>query len=143
MSALLEAIDQYRCAALHYAESAAWAKAEQARVLTSIQESLDAAASAKAALADAEAALHQATLAAFQATGDKAPAPGVGIREVTKFRYNMDKALRWALDHHLALTLEVKAFETLCKSASTRPAFVEVHTVATPTISASLSKGEG
>ena len=63
----------------------------------------------------AEAALKAATIIAYKETGNKAPAPGVGIREVTVLDYVPTEALDWAIKHSLALSLDKKAFETIAK----------------------------
>lgn len=89
------------------------------------------------ALAEAEAALRAAAVAAYQETGNKKPAPGVGIRVQTKLRYDESDALRWALEHDLCLMLDKAAFE---RQARVTPlGFVE--TVETPaaTIATDLS----
>lgn len=115
--------------------------AAQAAAAMHYQAEITADHDAKAQLATAEAALHTATLAHYAAMRNKAPAPGVGIREVTTYHYDPQQALQWALEHRLALTLDVRAFESLCKSASTRPAFVQIDPVPVPTIGAALKQG--
>ncbi len=68
---------------------------------------------------EAEARLRELTLEAYAETGDKAPAPGVGIREVTKLSYEAGVALAWAKEHGLALKLDVPAFEKIMKADKT------------------------
>ena len=63
----------------------------------------------------AEAWLRTLTLQAYNETGNKAPAVGVGIREVTKLTYGPREALTWATDHRMALKLDVSAFEKIVK----------------------------
>ena len=85
-----------------------------------------------------EAELRAAILAAYQATGNTKPAPGVGIRETTTYQYDPAAALAWCLEHKVALQLDTKAFEALCKHPSTRPDFVHVVKTPTATIGALL-----
>lgn len=65
----------------------------------------------------AEEALRAGALEAFTATGSKKPAPGVGVRTVTRLVYAPDDALNWAKEHNLALQLDTKAFEKIAKAA--------------------------
>ena len=67
-------------------------------------------------LEQAEAKLREITLAAYAETGNKTPAPGVGIREAAKLVYDERDALGWAKEHHLALQLDRKAFEKIAKA---------------------------
>ena len=64
-------------------------------------------------LAEAEAALKAATIIAYKETGNKAPAPGVGVREVIVLDYVPTEALDWAIKHSIALSLDKKAFEAI------------------------------
>ena len=90
---------------------------------------LSEVASATEQVGEAEAKLRELTLQAYEETGDKAPAPGVGIREVTKLEYDQRKAFEWALEHKIVLKLDVSAFEKMAKMASeTRPSFVTIFT---------------
>lgn len=41
---------------------------------------------------------------------------GIGIRVGTEFIYDSNEAFKWAMDHKLCLSLDTKAFESLCKS---------------------------
>jgi hypothetical protein len=68
---------------------------------------------AKALVAAHEAELRTLTLRAFEQTGDKAPAPGVGIRLVKKVKYEFAQAFAWAKVSGMALTLDAKAFEKI------------------------------
>ena len=63
----------------------------------------------------AEAKLRAMTLEAYQETGNKAPAPGVGIRIITKLDYKPVTAFGWAQDHKMALKLDTAAFERLAR----------------------------
>lgn len=57
---------------------------------------------------------------------NKKPFPGCGIRVSTKIAtiYDDSKALAWAKQKDICLTLDVKAFEEICKTAS-KPDFVQ------------------
>ena len=77
---------------------------------------IGAAVEAKQAQEEAEAKLREMTLAAYDLTGDKKPAPGVGIREVTRLEYDKTEAYEWAVKHALALQLDSKAFEKIAKA---------------------------
>ena len=59
---------------------------------------------AKQVLADAESMLRDTVKAIYEATGNKAPAPGLGIREVTTLDVvNPQAAVEWAQRTGLAL----------------------------------------
>ena len=66
---------------------------------------------------DAETILRQLTLQAYAETGNKAPAPGVGVREVTRLEYDPQVAYLWGLDHRMALKLDTTAFEKIAKAS--------------------------
>jgi len=68
-------------------------------------------------VADAEFLLRELTLQAYEETGNKAPAPGVGIREVTKLDYDKTVAFKWATEHIMALKLDITAFEKIVKAS--------------------------
>ena len=65
----------------------------------------------------AEAKLRAMTLEAYLETGNKAPAPGIGIRILTKLDYKTETAFEWAVNHRLALKLDVPAFEKIAKAS--------------------------
>ena len=88
-----------------------------------------------------EAKLRELTLEVYAETGNKAPALGVGIREVTKLDYDVTKAFEWALEHRIALQLNKSAFDKLAKTApETRPSFVMVTTEPQATIAMNLEE---
>ncbi len=68
------------------------------------------------AMEEAENKLRELTLKAYAETGDKAPAEGVGIREVTKLAYDTAEAFSWATEHKMALKLDTPAFEKIVKA---------------------------
>jgi hypothetical protein len=90
------------------------------------------------AVSEAEEKLRQLTLEAYQATGNKTPAPGVSIREVTRLSYDPKQALAWGFEHGLGLKLDTAAFEKLAKIQP--PPFVTVEQVPQATIAQDLSK---
>ena len=90
---------------------------------------------------ESEANLRDLTIKAYQETGNKTPAPGVGIREVTKLEYDAKEAFNWAVEHKIMLKLDAPAFEKMAKMApETRPGFVKIHTDPQATIATDLSK---
>lgn len=60
--------------------------------------------------------LRELTLAVYQETGEKKPAEGVGVREITKLEYEVPLAQAWAVEHRIALQLDRKAFEAIAKT---------------------------
>ena len=87
-----------------------------------------------------EGKLRELTLQAYAETGNKKPAVGVGIREVIKLEYDSKTAYDWAIQHTIALKLDVSAFEKMAKiSSETRPAFVTAIPEPQATIATELS----
>lgn len=106
-------------------------------------EFLDEVVSKAELVTEAEAKLKELTLQAYAETGNKAPAPGVGIREVTRLEYEPKEAFEWALEHRIALQLNKTAFDKLAKTApETRPAFVKITTEPQATIATELERVE-
>jgi len=89
---------------------------------------------------DAEATLRELTLIAYAETGNKAPAPGLGIREVTKLEYDTKVAFTWAVEHTMALRLDTSAFEKIVKASPLD--FVTVSQVPQATIATQLEVKE-
>lgn len=85
---------------------------------------------------EAEASLRELTLQAYAETGDKAPAEGVGIREVTKLGYDGRVAFDWAKSHKMALQLDKRAFEKIAKADPMD--FVKITTEPQATIATNL-----
>jgi len=67
-------------------------------------------------LSDAETKLREMTIQAYQETGNKTPAPGVGIRELTKIEYDPRVALTFATEHKMFLSLDKKTFDAYAKT---------------------------
>ena len=87
-----------------------------------------------------ETTLRELTLQAYSETGDKAPAPGVGIRERTVLTYDGKVAFDWAKAHKMALKLDTSAFEKIAKADP--PDFVKITTEPQATIATELSREE-
>ena len=88
-----------------------------------------------------EAKLRELTLEAYAETGDKTPAEGVGIREVTKLDYDQKVALDWAKSHKLALGLNKRAFEKIVKASDSLDfTFVKVSHEPQATIATNLNE---
>jgi len=101
------------------------------------QELLDTLAQAGADVAVAEQELRDMTLLAFYQTGDKVPVKGVGIREMTKLEYDAGVAFNWALEHKMAVKLDVSAFEKIAKASPMD--FVKIRQEPIATIATDLS----
>jgi hypothetical protein len=69
----------------------------------------------KQAVHQVEATLRTLAITVYQSTDRKELAPGVKVREMTRLIYDPQTALTWALEHRLALMLDVKTFEQLAK----------------------------
>ena len=82
--------------------------------------------------------LRELTLQAYTETGNKTPAPGVGICEVTKLEYDPQDAFAWAIKHLVSLKLDVIEFTKIAKVSP--PDFVEVTTEPQATISHNLDE---
>src|SRR3990167_4290150 len=91
-------------------------------------------------LTDAESGLRELTLQAYAETGNKAPAPGLGIREIIELRYDLKQAFDWAIKHTVALQLNKKEFEGIAKSKTPPPDlnFVETAVIPQATIAVDL-----
>ena len=93
-------------------------------------------ATAKSLVEEAEVKLRELTIRVYNETGSKAPAKGVGIREVTVLTYDDKIAFDWAKAHKMALMLDRKAFEKIAKADP--PDFVKITTEPHATISPDL-----
>jgi len=91
-------------------------------------------------LGEEEALLRKFTLQAYAQTGNKKPAEGVGVREVTKMEYDLKEAYQWALKHQMALALDSKAFEKIAKADTMD--FVRIYIENQATIATNLEIGE-
>ena len=87
------------------------------------EQLLENVANTKQEVTEAENQLRELTIDAYNQTGNKKPADGVGIREITKLLYDEKTAFTWATEHKMALKLDTKAFESIAKTAP--PDFVQ------------------
>jgi len=104
------------------------------------EDIISSASIASENMTEAEAKLRELTLQAYAETGDKAPAPGVGIRERTVLTYDGKVAFDWAKSHKMALQLDKKAFEKIAKVSDLD--FVDVATEPIATIATTLEVSE-
>jgi hypothetical protein len=85
-----------------------------------------------------EEKIRAAAVAIFQETGNKKPAPGVGIREVEKLDYDDAGAITWAIDHSHRGLLSLKKADFERAAKSIRPDFVTITKVPQATIARKL-----
>uniref|UniRef100_A0A6M3L1I4 Uncharacterized protein n=1 Tax=viral metagenome TaxID=1070528 RepID=A0A6M3L1I4_9ZZZZ len=90
--------------------------------------------------AEAEDKLRELALQAYAETGEKAVAPGVGIRVRTLLGYSTKEAFEWAIEHKLALKLDPSAFEKIAKTSNIP--FVSMTEEPTATIATELARVE-
>lgn len=64
----------------------------------------------------AEDNLRLMTLQAYAETGDKAPTEGVSVKLFQVLDYDPKEALKWAMEHQIALSLDKKSFEGFAKA---------------------------
>jgi hypothetical protein len=69
----------------------------------------------KQAVRQAEEALRRLAIEIYHSTGSKDIALGVCVREMTRLTYDPQDALTWAIEHRLALVLDVKTFDQLAR----------------------------
>ncbi len=99
---------------------------------------LEEAAKQKEELASSEATLRELALVAFRVTGEKQVAPGIGIRVRQVLDYEPKEAMAWAVDHKLALKLDVSNFEKIAKTS--KLLFVKITEEPTATIATELQE---
>lgn len=103
---------------------------------------LEAEAKAKVVAADLEAAIKAEAVAEYDGE-NKQSMPGIVIKDVTGYNYDLAEALAWAKQHAPAAVTEAlntRAWTDICKSQALRPRFVTVETKTTATIAQDLSK---
>jgi hypothetical protein len=69
----------------------------------------------KQAVRYAEEALRRLAIEVYHSTRSKEIASGVRVREMTRLTYDHQEALAWAMEHKLALALDVKIFEQFAR----------------------------
>lgn len=97
---------------------------------------LEQIASQSEKVTEAENKLRYMTIEEYKTTGNKAPAVGVGIRILTKLEYEPKDALKWAMEHQVALSLDKSSFEKFAKA--TPLDFVQVREEPQATIATNL-----
>ena len=80
------------------------------------QDLIDNENATKNARIEAEDVLRELAIKTYAVTGDKAVAPGIGIRVMTRLNYESKEAMEWAVKHELALKLDTSAFEKIAKT---------------------------
>jgi hypothetical protein len=102
------------------------------------KSAMEVEAALKLRLKTAEEDLRASVLDAYRTTGDKHPAPGVGIRIVKVMEYDPDKALLWVVKNNYlnCLQLEKKNFKKVAEGLG--PEFVEIKEEPQATISREL-----
>ena len=95
---------------------------------------------AKDTCQEAEVLLREMALQVYAITGETTVAPGIGIRVRTCLNYEAKEAMDWALEHKLALKLDVSNFEKIAKTSNLP--FVTVTEEPTVTIAQELKKEE-
>ncbi len=95
---------------------------------------------ARAACQEAEAKLRELAVASYIETGEKAVAPGIGIRVMTCLTYDGQDALDWAMEHKLALKLDSPTFEKIAKTS--KLLFVNIAEEPQATIATELNRVE-
>ena len=97
-----------------------------------------AAEKAKAEVVEAETCLREMALTIYRDTEDKHPGPGVEIKQRVRLLYDPGEALAWAVEHGLALSLDVKAFERHAKAGPI--GFVEYRNEAMAALAQDMAK---
>ncbi len=100
----------------------------------------DTLTQAGAEVAEAEDKLREMAVAQYAETGEKAVAPGIGIRVLSRLGYDSKEAMDWAIKHELALKLDTSAFEKIAKTSNL--SFVIISEEPTATIATELAKVE-
>ncbi len=115
--------------------------AEYNKWLEANQLLFDTETDTKVACNEAEGKLREMAVAQYAETREKAVAPGVGIRVLTKLGYDNQAALGWAIEHKLALKLDTPTFEKIAKTSNLP--FVNISEEPQATIATELAKLEG
>lgn len=118
--------------AAHKEAYAAWEKQHEALILSKSH--------AQQVLSDAEKELREAAEIEYRETGNKAPAPGVTVKEVTWLAYKEPDAYAWALEHKVALKLDARTFEKVIQGTPQLPSWVTRTETGKAYIATDLSK---
>lgn len=69
----------------------------------------------KKTVGETEQWIRQTALEIYGVTHEKKLAGGIGIKIMTQYNYEEQKAYDWAIEHNMALALDKKAFESIVK----------------------------
>ena len=137
-------VESVRHARAVFANHAGWIKAKREEFERSIAPESDLLREFKEQVEEAERQLRAAALAQFKADGNKKPHPSVNIREAspkTSFEYSEMDALKYALEHGVALQLDAGLFEAYMQALPepSRPSWFRVK-VTTPDPTAAIAR---
>jgi len=98
----------------------------------------------KQSLVELDAAIREAAIEDYKVTGNKKPWDGVGIRELTKYDYELADAVAWAKANASMVvyeTVDKKKFEKILSvtEPETLPETIKVYKEAIATIASDLS----
>lgn len=98
----------------------------------------------KKSLSELEASIREAAIADYKVTGNKKPWDGVGIKEMTKYDYELAGAIKWAKENAPMVvfeTVDKKKFEKILSvtDPKTLPEYIRVYKEPTATIASDLS----
>jgi hypothetical protein len=93
-------------------------KVKQAEFYAANTQLSDLVAASRATVLAEEAVLRELTVRRYEETGEKHPAPGLGIRLVKVIDYEAGAAFAWAKETGMALALDRKAFEKIATVTS-------------------------
>ncbi len=68
-----------------------------------------------------EESVRALALERWATTGDTKGYTGTQVKWFTRYEYDKGEALRWAIDHKIALQLDVKGFEAILKASAATP----------------------
>ena len=102
------------------------------------RELLDSIEAERIRLREEEEKLRAATLEAYQETGNKKPAPGVGVRIVKEMLFDEDEAIQWAIRANAMRCLSLQKANFKKVADGLELAFVEILEVPQATIAKEL-----
>ncbi len=92
-------------------------------------------------VAEKEDELRQLTVKVFEKTGNREPAPGLGIREIGSFEVTDDEEiLRWCIEHKLFLQANLVEIRAFSKLWITEIPGIEVGTALTASLSTNFHR---
>jgi len=98
----------------------------------------------KQSLKELDAGIREVAIQEFESTGNKKPWDGVGIKEMTKYSYELADAIKWAKENASMVvyeTVDKKKFEKILSvtEPKTLPKTIKVYKETTATIASDLS----